>query len=46
MILDYFKLDGKVAIVTGARKGLGRRLAQEVTKFFSSNEIRKCGIKP
>ncbi len=27
MILDKFKLDGKVAIVTGSRRGLGRGMA-------------------
>ena len=27
MILDSFKLDGKVAIITGAGRGLGRAMA-------------------
>lgn len=27
MILDRFKLDGKVAIVTGSRRGLGQGMA-------------------
>ena len=27
MILDAFKLDGKVALVTGARQGLGQGMA-------------------
>ena len=27
MILDQFKLDGKVAIVTGASRGLGQGMA-------------------
>ena len=28
MILDLFRLDGKIAIVTGARKGLGYGMAE------------------
>ena len=28
MILDKFKLNGKVAIVTGAAKGLGKAIAE------------------
>jgi 2-deoxy-D-gluconate 3-dehydrogenase len=27
MLLDRFKLDGKVAVVTGSRRGLGRGMA-------------------
>jgi len=27
MILDSFKLDGKVAVITGAGRGLGRAMA-------------------
>ena len=31
-ILDQFKLDGKVAIVTGASRGLGRAMALALAK--------------
>ena len=32
MILDQFKLDGKVAIVTGGARGLGRAMAMAVAE--------------
>ena len=49
MILDQFKLDGKVAIVTGASRGIGKacaiRLAQDgftvVVNYAHSDEEAK-----
>lgn len=49
MILDKFKLDGKVAIVTGSRRGLGRGMAialaeagADVVGFDRSEPVETC----
>jgi len=49
MILDKFKLDGKVAIVTGSRRGLGRGMAvglaeagADVVGFDRNDPVETC----
>ncbi len=42
MILDSFKLDGKVAIITGAGRGLGRAMAIQVRPGRSRRRRRRA----
>ena len=38
MILDLFKLDGKVAVVTGANTGLGQGMAVALAQAGAKNK--------
>jgi 2-deoxy-D-gluconate 3-dehydrogenase len=40
MILDSFRLDGKVALVTGARQGLGQGLALALAEAVPASSMR------
>ena len=46
MILDRFKLDGKTALVTGCKRGIGKGMALALAEagadiFFASGSDRK-----
>jgi NAD(P)-dependent dehydrogenase (short-subunit alcohol dehydrogenase family) len=41
-VLDYFRLDGKVAIVTGASSGIGRRLARVLHAAGAQVVVTAC----